>query len=411
MIHQQTLIQTTTRGQRHDPVATRLHGRRLVFVRVICIVVVAFTLGLFGTGLVITFLQHQAICTGLTCVFPIPEALVYLAVASLIFRYRSDDWMAMVVALMLVLMAPISTLPDMTLNILGSVPILQVLLAVSAYLTFASFLLFCFLFPSGRFVPRWTRWVVVVYLLWSASLVLLIFWLPSWLNSDAAWSLYLAGAIFGLLLLVMFTQVYRYQEASTLVERQQSKWAMAGTSVAVWGWFLSLFLWGPDARVILLLIPLSFGIAVLGYRLYDIDVLINRALIYGTLTGTLALVYFGLVFVLQLLLRGLIGQQNDVAMVVSTLAVAALFQPLRRGIQQVIDRRFYRRKYDARRIIDAFSATLRAETNLTQLSEQLVAVVEETMQPAHVSLWLRPAEQDRTHRASWRANPPEQYRT
>src|SRR5205085_5129356 len=129
----------------------------------------AFTLGFFGTGLVLTFLQHQVICTGVTCVFPIPEALVYLAVAGLIFWYRSDDWMAMVVALLLVVMIPISTLPDATLNLLGNVLIMQMLLAVSSYLTFACFLLFCFLFPSGRFVPRWTRWVVVVYLLWSAS--------------------------------------------------------------------------------------------------------------------------------------------------------------------------------------------------------------------------------------------------
>ena len=124
-------------------------------------------------------------------------------------------------------------------------------------------------------------------------------------------------------------------------------------------------------------------------RLWDIDVLINRTLVYGTLTASLALIYVGLVIGLQALLRGLISQDNSVAIVISTLAIAALFQPLRHGIQRSIDRRFYRSKYDARRIIDAFSTTLRAETDLTQLSEQLVAVVQETMQPAHVSLWLR----------------------
>ncbi len=139
----------------------------------------------------------------------------------------------------------------------------------------------------------------------------------------------------------------------------------------------------------LLLIPLTLGIAVLRYRLWDIDILINRTLVYGTLTASLALAYFGLIFALQYLLRGMINQNNDVAIVVSTLAIAALFQPLRKRIQAGIDRRFYRRKYDAAKTIAAFSATLRNEVDLTQLREHLLNVVQETMQPAHVSLWLR----------------------
>ncbi len=140
---------------------------------------------------------------------------------------------------------------------------------------------------------------------------------------------------------------------------------------------------------LVLFIPLSFGFAMLRSRLWDIDVLINRTLVYGTLTASLALIYVGLVIGLQALLRGLISQDNSVAIVISTLAIYVLFQPLRQGIQRLIDRRFYRSKYDAKRIIDAFSTTLREETDLTQLREQLVAVVQETMQPAHVSLWLR----------------------
>jgi K+-sensing histidine kinase KdpD len=172
------------------------------------------------------------------------------------------------------------------------------------------------------------------------------------------------------------------------------------------GFYVSLFASFSPSPAILLLVPLSIGIAVLRYKLYNIDVLINRTLIYGTVTGMLALVYFSLVFVLQFLLRGLISQTNDVAIVVSTLAVAVLFQPLRGRIQQVIDRRFYRRKYDAARTLSAFSSTLRGETDLTRLSEQLVAVIQETMQPAHVSLWLRPTEQDRKHPATWITTPP-----
>ncbi len=147
--------------------------------------------------------------------------------------------------------------------------------------------------------------------------------------------------------------------------------------------------------IAVLLIPLSIGFSILRYRLYDIDLLINRTLVYGTLTVLLALVYVGLIFALQYLLRGIISQNNNVAIVVSTLAIAALFQPLRHRIQAIIDRRFYRRKYDAAKIVETFSATLRNEVDLSQLHEHLLNIVQETMQPAHVSLWLRKSSHER----------------
>ena len=130
-------------------------------------------------------------------------------------------------------------------------------------------------------------------------------------------------------------------------------------------------------------------------RLWEIDTIINRTLVYGTLTVILTAVYVGLILGLQALLRGIISQNNSVAIVLSTLAIYVLIQPLRRRIQRVIDRRFYRRKYDAAKILAAFSATLRNEVDLDQLREQLLGVVEETMQPMHVSLWLRPPELSR----------------
>jgi hypothetical protein len=148
-------------------------------------------------------------------------------------------------------------------------------------------------------------------------------------------------------------------------------------------------------------VPIAVGFAVLKYRLYDIEVIINRTLVYGSLTLLLALVYFGGVTATQAIFRTLSGQeqQPQLAIVVSTLVIAALFNPLRRRIQAFIDRRFYRKKYDARKTLEAFSAKLRDETDLDALNAELVGVVRETMQPAHVSLWLRPEKPSKAQQA------------
>jgi hypothetical protein len=190
-------------------------------------------------------------------------------------------------------------------------------------------------------------------------------------------------------------------------ERQQLKWLAYGTVLSlliivaiIVSIFTNLnlgFLSSALFYLPLLIISISSGIAIMRYRLYNIDILINRTLVYGVLTALLALIFFGLIFILQSLVRALTGQisQTPVAIVVSTVVIYALFQPLRRRIQQVIDRRFYRRKYDAAKVVESFSATLRNEVDLNQLREHLISVVQETMQPAHVSLWLRPPERDK----------------
>ena len=136
--------------------------------------------------------------------------------------------------------------------------------------------------------------------------------------------------------------------------------------------------------------PISIGIAIVRYKLYEIDTLINRTLVYGSLTATLAAIYFGAVVLLQRLFVALTGEKSTLAVVVSTLVIAALFNPLRRRIQGFIDRRFYRSKYDAAKTLESFSAKLRGETDLDALSDDLVGVVRETMQPAPVTLWLQP---------------------
>jgi hypothetical protein len=191
------------------------------------------------------------------------------------------------------------------------------------------------------------------------------------------------------------------------VERQQTKWFTYTTAVAASGAIfqyiisepLELVWLGGVAYILVLIglvgIPISMGIAITRYRLYDIDLLMNRTLVYGSLTAMLVALYFGGIVVLQTLIVALTGQQSTLAVVASTLAIAALFVPLRRRVQGFVDRRFYRRKYDARKTLEAFSAKLRDETDLEALNSELVGVVRETMQPAHVSLWLRP---DPAHR-------------
>jgi hypothetical protein len=177
-------------------------------------------------------------------------------------------------------------------------------------------------------------------------------------------------------------------------ERQQLKWFLYAAAPIP---YFPLSDYGPlilDALAfgwVLLGLPAAIGIAVLRYRLYDIDVVINRTLVYGALTITLASIYLGGVVVLQSLFRAVTGQESELAVVASTLVIAALFNPLRRRVQSFVDRRFYRKKYDAAKILAAFGAKLRDETDLDALSDELILVVRETVQPRHVSLWLRPA--------------------
>ncbi len=198
-------------------------------------------------------------------------------------------------------------------------------------------------------------------------------------------------------------------------ERQQIKWIAFAASLVGFGFVsvmvsgLTVFIFAPEnwegtadsaplwfdllfSMVLLSFgeVPVAVGIAVLRYRLYDIDLLINRALVYATLTATLALVYVGSVVSLQYVLRAVTGQESTLAVVVSTLVIAALFSPLRRRVQGFVDRRFYRSKYDAAKTLAAFNARLRDETDLSALSDDLVEVTRSTMQPEHVSLWLRP---------------------
>ena len=207
--------------------------------------------------------------------------------------------------------------------------------------------------------------------------------------------------MFTLLLVASASALMRLYHARG-VERQQIKWVIyagalaAGASLPTYTVLEAMDLrWielagKVPALVGILGVPTAAGIAILRYRLYEIDLIINRTLVYGALTAMLVALYFGGIVVLQRVFVALTGEKSTLAVVASTLLIAALFTPLRRRIQSFIDRRFYRSKYDARKTLEAFSAKLREEIDLKALENDLVDVVRETMQPAHVSLWLRP---------------------
>jgi hypothetical protein len=329
-------------------------------------------------------------------------AIGFCAVGAIIFWRKSRELAGLFVSFSLMVFG--LTWPD-TFDSALHHPVWDDLAGFLTQLGLVSLFVFFFVFPDGRFVPRWSRWVVPLVFVMPVLFVLF----PDSILVDppprANILLFL-----GLWACAALAQVYRYRRVSGPVERQQTKWVVFGVTscVALLIGFLLPYVFFPTlnqpgaASLVsnlagltvagsfgLLLIPVSIGAAILRYRLYDIDLIINRALVYATLTLTLALTYFGSVALLQYLLRSLTGQEAQLTIVASTLGIAALFQPLRRRIQSTIDRRFYRKKYDAARTLETFSVRLRNDRDLEQLQGELLSVVGETMQPSHVSLWLR----------------------
>jgi hypothetical protein len=268
-------------------------------------------------------------------------------------------------------------------------------------LTLAPFLLL--LFPTGRLPSR--RWRPLAWVGAISGAVLLTFNVfftkPDQVGGTITiMVIAVVSAIFATIGLSALSSVVRYRRASG-VERQQLKWFALAAILAgayIVGQLLGVdrllgnMLWTLLDAATNMALYVAVGVAILRYRLYEIDIIINRTLVYGSLTATLALVYFGVVTATQALFRTLTGEEQlpQLVVVASTLVIAALFNPLRHRIQAFIDRRFYRKKYDARKTLEAFSAQLRDETDLGALGDDLVGVVRETMQPAHVSLWLRP---------------------
>jgi hypothetical protein len=279
-----------------------------------------------------------------------------------------------------------------------------------------------YLFPDGRFIPRWTRFLAVLWLTWLLAGTIYPSRVLSFINPYALSITGLFALVIWLLTTIL-AQEERYRRASDQMQRRQTKWVllcMTNTIVTYSVFMLphaflsSLNVPGRPSQVYMLIgypifllslpvSPVIIFIAILRRHLFDIDAVVNRALVYGTLTFTLGLIYAGSILLLEYPLNGLTGG-TQVAVVASTLTTAALFRPLRWRIQQNIDRRFYRRKYDAAKTLATLRATLHNDLDLQQVCERVIGLVEETMQPTHVSLWLPP---HGWHESPRRENLPE----
>ena len=283
-------------------------------------------------------------------------------------------------------------------------PALWLPVATLSMVGYLALLVFVYLFPDGRPVPRWPGIILAFFALTQVPADLA----PSWAATVERSMGPTANPVIAVISLALFSsliysQVHRYRHVSTTLQREQTKWVVYGIAVTIVGWagILALYNSIPFGRnpvadflalaagtFIWLVIPVSIGVAILRYKLWDIDVLINRTLVYGSLTASLAAVYIGGVVGLQTLFRTVTGQSSELAVAIVTLLIAALFNPWRHRLQIFIDRRFYRRRYDAAIILSRFAARSRDESDIDRLVSDIIAVVENTMQPSHLAVWL-----------------------
>jgi hypothetical protein len=405
-------------GRTNDQKSRRVAARLVwpLYGLITCLIIATSAVGLLSQG------SNNVLRLAGDALISVATPVVFAVVGALIVSRQPRNtigWLLTVVVGVFLVGGPLENYVDQLASS-SPEPTLPLLVAVwfgnwGWLLLIFSLLLILLLFPTGRPpTPRW-RWVGVSAIGWATLFVLMVtlsqrFTAPGIVLDNPIGVLgegtveLLSGVwIVGLLMLLMACALalfIRYRRAND-TEREQIKWLLYACAVfvVIYGGgtlggvagsnSVGGYVWGILFGLSLLMLPAAIGVAVLRYRLYDIDVVINRTLVYIPLTATLVALYFGGIVLLQRLFLILTEGQSTLAVVASTLLIAALFNPLRRRIQSFIDRRFYRSKYDAAKTLEAFSATLKDEMNLEALKEELVGVVRETMQPAHVSLWLR----------------------
>ena len=326
-------------------------------------------------------------------------------IALLIFWRSSDNWIGVIVAFALILFG-LNFMVETDGAFVRLHPLLGQPFHFVEALAVVPFILLFFIFPDGRFVPRWTWLVAALMLLLALADPLLR--AVGWALPSTQLSIPFGLAFMTVLVVGIAAQIFRYRHVSTPTQRQQTKWVVFGLSlvlIPVVGWFIFIELDPLQAgwprlffntvvyavmALTLILFPLTLVFSIMRYRLWDIDLIIRRTLTYSLLSGALLIVYFGSVLLFQSLFGSLAGERSAFAIVVSTLLIAALFNPLRRRIQAFIDRRFFRSKYDAGQTLAAFAVTARDEVEMDALTTKLLMVVEETIQPERAGLWLRP---------------------
>jgi hypothetical protein len=351
-------------------------------------------------------IQQAALLLGM--LLSVTSAFLCLSLALLVFTKRPGEPMAIFLSFFLLAFGIIFIGPLELFFLYWSPQSMDWALLLQTVVFPIMGLALILVFPNGHFDPRWTRWLLVVSLFLNGILLLALDMeeLVRMTTNRAQAAQAVNGA---LLLFGMANQVYRYRRVYSLTERQQAKWVLIGLAAMLClgaivsiPYYYELNLppgapqpwWVPLGTLswwlLLMILPVSLTIVVLHYRLFDLDVIIHRTLVYSALTATLAVIFFSGVVLLQQVIGRITGTQDSpVAIVISTLLIAALFNPLRNRIQHDIDRRFFRGKYDAQKTLEAFSAQIREDVQLEQLTDHLLTVVEDTMQPESVSLWLK----------------------
>ncbi len=357
-----------------------------------------------AAGIVPDVLAAVVFIVGLMCL------LTFWGVAAVLAWRKSDTWIGLLIIYILAGTGP--GFSFLASNIGGSATgFFAMYQKISGVLIWPTFFVLLYLFPDGQFIPRWTRWL--------APLPYLGFFLALWIDPQII--IYPQNIILSLMQwLVLFyavggiaSQLFRYRRVSLPAQRQQTKWVVYALGILVIGLVITqaILLLDPDLGIgtasrfwfdlfgnylggviMAALIPLSIGISILRYRLWDIDLIIRRTLQYGLLTVLLGSVYFGMVVLLEQAFRTITGQESPLAVVLSTLVIYFLFTPLRRWLQGLIDRRFFRSQYNAERALARYNQTLRDRIDLPSIESDLVRVVTETVQPVQAALWIRPAE-------------------
>lgn len=416
------------------PSSVILRGRWLALARTVWLVIAMLAIAIFVLSLPDRYQQLSEICAPGRCIegqlgpadaielraigldlstyallwiaIRTIATLAFFGVAWLLFWRRPREWMAFLVSLWLVAFAMGLDATDGAVRSapLALQPIVAAAESLIGELGWTILLpLILLTFPDGRFIPRWSRWLFIAFVAIglagnAVEGVVPVEMLPPGIAVVVWMSMLLAGT---------GAQVYRYRRFSSPVQRQQTKWfvfsfVLVAVSFGILGISESEFLsrppWIPAAVELLAIyafgmisfffIPMALLFSIFRYRLYDIDLLIRKTLLYALVSGVLGFVYFGAVVWLQSLFGFITGQDSTWALVISTLAIATLFNPLRNRVQNFIDRRFYRARYDAQRTVAEFAKTARDEVEMEKLTQSLLTAVSLTIQPERVSLWL-----------------------